>query len=163
MILRHIFSPPNNNRLSHLCGPMDAHLRSIEIALQVKIAHRHEQFKVDGSKANAQRGMEMLQALYELAARPIDTATVQLMLAGDADMDETTGPALKTKRSDLKARTINQATYLDNIAANDITIGIGPAGTGKTYLAVAMAVDALQRSAVQRSAVPRRAVQCSAV
>lgn len=159
MILRHLFSPPNNTRLSHLCGPMDEHLRTIELALQVKIAHRHEQFKVDGTKANAKRGMEMLQALYELAARPIDTATVQLMLAGDADMDETTGPALKTKRSDLKARTINQATYLDNIAANDITIGIGPAGTGKTYLAVAMAVDALQRSAVQRIVLTRPAVE----
>jgi len=159
LILRHLFSPPNNTRLSHLCGPMDEHLRTIELALQVKIAHRHEQFKVDGTKANAKRGMEMLQALYELAARPIDTATVQLMLAGDADMDETTGPALKTKRSDLKARTINQATYLDNIAANDITIGIGPAGTGKTYLAVAMAVDALQRSAVQRIVLTRPAVE----
>ena len=159
MILRHLFSPPNNTRLSHLCGPMDEHLRTIELALQVKIAHRHEQFKVDGTKANAKRGMEMLQALYEMAARPIETATVQLMLAGDASMDEADSPALKTKRSDLKARTINQATYLDNIGANDITFGIGPAGTGKTYLAVAMAVDALQRSAVQRIVLTRPAVE----
>jgi phosphate starvation-inducible PhoH-like protein len=81
------------------------------------------------------------------------------MLAGDASLDEADGPALKTKRSDLKARTINQATYLDNIAANDITFGIGPAGTGKTYLAVAMAVDALQRSAVQRIVLTRPAVE----
>ena len=159
MILRHIFSPPNNNRLSHLCGPMDAHLRSIEIALQVKIAHRHEQFKVDGSKANAQRGMEMLQALYEMAARPIEPATVQLMLAGDASMADADGPALKTKRSDLKPRTMNQAIYLDNIAGHDITFGIGPAGTGKTYLAVACAVDALQRNAVQRIVLTRPAVE----
>ncbi len=159
MILRHIFSPPNNNRLSHLCGPMDAHLRSIEIALQVKIAHRHEQFKVDGSKANAQRGMEMLQALYEMAARPIEPATVQLMLAGDASMSDADGPALKTKRSDLKPRTMNQAIYLDNIAVHDITFGIGPAGTGKTYLAVACAVDALQRNAVQRIVLTRPAVE----
>ena len=159
MILRHIFSPPNNNRLSHLCGPMDAHLRSIEIALQVKIAHRHEQFKVDGSKANAQRGMEMLQALYEMAARPIEPATVQLMLAGDASMADADGPALKTKRSDLKPRTMNQAIYLDNIAVHDITFGIGPAGTGKTYLAVACAVDALQRNAVQRIVLTRPAVE----
>ena len=159
MILRHIFSPPNNNRLSHLCGPMDAHLRSIEIALQVKIAHRHEQFKIDGSKANAQRGMEMLQALYEMAARPIEPATVQLMLAGDASMADADGPALKTKRSDLKPRTMNQAIYLDNIAVHDITFGIGPAGTGKTYLAVACAVDALQRNAVQRIVLTRPAVE----
>jgi phosphate starvation-inducible PhoH-like protein len=138
---------------------MDAHLRTIETALQVKIAHRHEQFKVDGTKANAKRGMEMLQAMYEMAARPIEPAMVQLMLAGDADMDATDGPSLKTKRSDLKPRTLNQATYLDQIASHDITFGIGPAGTGKTYLAVAMAVDALQRSAVQRIVLTRPAVE----
>lgn len=159
MILRHLFSPPNNARLAHLCGPMDEHLRTIEVALQVKIAHRHEQFKVDGTKANAKRGMEMLQALYEMAARPIEPATVQLMLAGDGEMNDSDSHALKTKRSDLKARTINQATYLDNIASHDITFGIGPAGTGKTYLAVAMAVDALQRSAVQRIVLTRPAVE----
>ncbi len=159
MILRHLFSPPNNTRLGHLCGPMDEHLRTIEVALQVKIAHRHEQFKVDGTKANAKRGMEMLQALYEMAARPIEPATVQLMLAGDADMDDANSPALKTRRSDLKARTLNQAHYLDSIAGHDITLGIGPAGTGKTYLAVAMAVDALQRSAVQRIVLTRPAVE----
>ncbi len=138
---------------------MDVHLRTIEAALQVKIAHRHEQFKVEGTKAAAKRGLEMLQALYEIAARPIDEAVVQLMLAGDADMDERNAPTLKTKRSDLKPRTLNQANYLDNIASHDITLGIGPAGTGKTYLAVAMAVDALQRSAVQRIVLTRPAVE----
>ena len=159
MILRHLFSPPNNTRLSHLCGPMDEHLRTIEVALQVSIAHRHEQFKVDGTKANAKRGMEMLQALYEMAARPIEPATVQLMLAGDVDMNDTDGPSLKTRRADLKPRTLNQANYLDHIASHDITFGIGPAGTGKTYLAVAMAVDALQRSSVQRIVLTRPAVE----
>ena len=159
MIVRHLFTPPNNTRLGHLCGPMDAHLRTIELALQVKIAHRHEQFKVDGTKANAKRGMEMLQALYEMAARPIEPATVQLMLSGDGDLDGADGPSLKTKRADLKPRSLNQATYLDNIASHDITLGIGPAGTGKTYLAVAMAVDALQRSAVQRIVLTRPAVE----
>ena len=159
MILRHLFTPPNNTRLAHLCGPTDEHLRTIEQALQVKIAHRHEQFKIDGTKANAKRGMEMLQAMYEMAACPIDPATVQLMLAGDGEMDESAVAALKTKRSDLKARTLNQATYLDNIASHDITIAIGPAGTGKTYLAVAMAVDALQRSSVQRIVLTRPAVE----
>mgnify|MGYP003948886991 FL=1 len=159
MILRHLFSPPNNARLTHLCGPMDEHLRTIEVALGVKIAHRHEQFKVDGPKLKAKRGMEMLQALYEIAAKPISVATVQLMLAGDADMVDGEAPGLQTRRADLRARTPNQATYLDSISGHDITFGIGPAGTGKTYLAVAMAVDALQRSAVQRIVLTRPAVE----
>ncbi|HPH14268.1 MAG TPA: PhoH family protein [Burkholderiaceae bacterium] len=159
MILRHLFSPPNNTRLTHLCGPMDEHLRTIEVALGVKIAHRHEQFKVDGTKEKAKRGMEMLQALYEMAAKPISVATVQLMLAGDADMVDGNSSGLQTRRADLRARTPNQATYLDSINGHDITFGIGPAGTGKTYLAVAMAVDALQRSAVQRIVLTRPAVE----
>ena len=161
MILRHTFSPPNNTRLAHLCGPMDEHLRTIELALQVKIAHRHEQFKVDGPKAKAQRAMELLQALYERAARSIPAEQVQLMLAGDAPLTETDEGAvlLQTRRSNLQARTPNQSVYLQNIATHDITFGIGPAGTGKTYLAVACAVDALERSAVQRIVLTRPAVE----
>ena len=161
MILRHDFTPHNNTRLQHLCGPTDQHLRSIEAALSVRIAHRHEQFKVDGPKAKAQRAMEVLQAMYEIAARPIEPATVQLMLAGDAPLAEADDGALtlNTRRADLRARTPNQGVYLDNIANHDITFGIGPAGTGKTYLAVAMAVDALKRSAVQRIVLTRPAVE----
>jgi len=138
---------------------MDEHLRTIEAALQVKIAHRHEQFKVDGPKVKAKRGMEVLQALYEMAARPIETATVQLMLAGDSAMAQDDAEVLQTRRSNLRARTPNQAHYLESIASHDITIGIGPAGTGKTYLAVASAVDALERSAVQRIVLTRPAVE----
>ncbi|WP_082498025.1 PhoH family protein [Pseudorhodoferax sp. Leaf267] len=160
MIIRHNFTPPNNTRLDHVCGPMDAHLRTIETALDVKIAHRHEQFKIDGHKAKANRALEVLQAMYEIAQRPIATDTVQLMLAGDGEMlGAQDGPSLLTRRTDLKPRTMNQATYLDNIASNDITFGIGPAGTGKTYLAVACAVDALERSAVQRIVLTRPAVE----
>jgi phosphate starvation-inducible PhoH-like protein len=161
LILRHTFSPPNNTRLAHLCGPTDEHLRTIEAALQVSIAHRHEQFKVDGPKARAQRAVELLQALYEIAARPIAAEKVQLMLAGDASMDPAPDGAqvLQTRRADLRARTPNQTVYLDNIAQHDITFGIGPAGTGKTYLAVACAVDALERSAVQRIILTRPAVE----
>jgi len=161
VILRHTFSPPNNTRLGHLCGPLDAHLRRIEEALGVKIAHRHEQFKVDGPKPKAERAIEVLQALYELAKRPIDAAVVQLTLAGDASLDEAEDGAvtLATRRADLRARTPNQGVYLDNIANHDITFGIGPAGTGKTYLAVASAVDALERSSVQRIVLTRPAVE----
>ncbi|MDR6886617.1 PhoH family protein [Variovorax paradoxus] len=161
MILRHTFAPPNNSRLGHLCGPLDAHLRRIEEALGVKIAHRHEQFKVDGPKASAQRAMDVLQALYEIAQRPIDPAVVQLTLAGDGSMIDGDEDAamLVTRRADLRARTPTQALYLDNIAKHDITFGIGPAGTGKTYLAVACAVDALERAAVQRIVLTRPAVE----
>lgn len=161
MILRHTFAPPNNTRLGHLCGPLDANLRRIEEALDVKIAHRHEQFKIDGPKVKAQRAMEVLQALYEIAQRVIDPAVVQLTLASDGSMAEAEDGAimLATRRTDLRARTPNQSVYLDNIANHDITLGIGPAGTGKTYLAVACAVDALERSAVQRIVLTRPAVE----
>ena len=161
MILRHTFTPYNNTRLANLCGPADVHLRTIEVGMQVKIAHRHEQFKVDGHKAKAEAAMELLQALYEMADDPIPEDTLQLMLAGDTDMIEAPADAvqLATRRADLRARTPNQALYLQNIAQHDITFGIGPAGTGKTYLAVACAVDALERSAVQRIVLTRPAVE----
>ena len=124
----------------------------------MKIAHRHEQFKVDGHKAKATRALEVLQALYERAAKAIAPEQVQLMLAGDSGMDDDV-PTLHTRRTDLRPRTPTQAAYLDNIAAHDISFGIGPAGTGKTYLAVACAVDALERSAVQRIVLTRPAVE----
>ncbi|MBO9645116.1 MAG: PhoH family protein [Pseudacidovorax sp.] len=161
MILRHSFTPANNTRLAHLCGPMDAHLRRIEEALEVKIAHRHELFKIDGPKARAERALEVLQALYEIARHPLDAAMVQLTLAGDGQMAEAEDGALTlaTRRGDLRARTPNQSVYLDNIANHDITFGIGPAGTGKTYLAMAKAVQALQRKEVTRIILTRPAVE----
>ncbi len=162
MILRHTFTPHNNTRLTHLCGPADRHLRTIEAALQVSIAHRHEQFKVDGPKARATQAMGVLQAVYEMAERPITEEHLQLMLAGDGAITaegEAAPSPLTTRRADLRARTPTQALYLDNIATHDITFGMGPAGTGKTYLAVACAVDALERSAVQRIVLTRPAVE----
>jgi phosphate starvation-inducible protein PhoH and related proteins len=161
LILRHTFSPPSNTRLAHLCGPTDEHLRTIETALQVSIAHRHEQFKIEGAKPKVQRALEVLQALYEIAGRPISADKVQLMVATESPLaeDEEGAVVLHTRRTDLKARSANQSVYLDNIAHHDITFGIGPAGTGKTYLAVACAVDALERSAVQRIVLTRPAVE----
>ena len=161
MILRHTFIPHNNTRLGNLCGPADSHLRTIEAGLQVSIAHRHEQFKIDGPKARATQALELLQAIYEIADRPVREETVQLMLAGDPSMPsaESDGTDLTTRRADLRARTPVQAQYLANIAAHDISFGIGPAGTGKTYLAVACAVDALERSGVQRIVLTRPAVE----
>ena len=161
MILRHTFTPPNNTRMGHLCGPMDAHIRAIEIGLDVTIAHRFEQFKIEGTKVRATQTLEVLQALYEMAQRPIAEETVQLMMSGDTALARAPDGThvLSTRRADLRARTANQGQYLENIATHDITFGIGPAGTGKTYLAVACAVDALERSAVQRIVLTRPAVE----
>jgi phosphate starvation-inducible PhoH-like protein len=161
LILRHTFTPPNNTRMGHLCGPMDSHIRTIETALDVTIAHRFEQFKIDGTKIKATQALEVLQALYEIAQRPIarNRAADAGRRHGPEHRTRRRAAALSTRRADLRARTTNQGTYLENIATHDITFGIGPAGTGKTYLAVACAVDALERSTVQRIVLTRPAVE----
>ncbi len=161
MILRHTFSPPDNVRMAHLCGPMDAHIRTIEAALQVKVAHRFEQFRVEGPKAKATQAMETIQALYEMARAPIPAEQVQLMLSGDTALPDegVDAVAMHTRRGEVQGRTANQKRYLAHMATHDITFGIGPAGTGKTYLAVACAVDALERSAVQKIVLTRPAVE----
>jgi len=158
MILRHSFTPPNNKRLAHLCGPLDAHLRDLEVALNVNIAHQHADFRVNGAKKDAERAIEILQAAYEIAGQPLSAEIWQSMILGQAHAGNTTGQ-LSTRRSDLRARSPNQAQYLAHIAAHDVSFAIGPAGTGKTYLAVACAVDALERSAVQRIVLTRPAVE----
>ncbi len=160
--LRYSFTPVDNTRLANLCGPLDEHVRGIEAALQVGISHRNEHFRIDGAPHAAQKALALLQALYEMAARPIGADTVQLMLAGGGEeFAETPDGAsrLSTRRSDLRARTPAQSVYLDNIAHCDMTFGIGPAGTGKTFLAVACAVDALERQQVQRIILTRPAVE----
>ncbi|MFY9479646.1 MAG: PhoH family protein, partial [Aquabacterium sp.] len=165
MPLRHSFTPPDNARLAHLCGPMDDHLRTIEAAFDVKVARRGEAFRIDGPKAQAQQVLNLLEALYAKAGRTISAETVQLAIsqeqqalggpgttkrggtakANPAD-DSAEGPTLHTRRADLQGRTPNQVQYLKNIMGHDMSFGIGPAGTGKTFLAVACAVDALERS-----------------
>ncbi len=174
MILRHAFIPPDNTRLAHLCGTLDEHLRSIEAAFDVTINRRNESFRVEGSKAAAERAVALLQTLYDKARRPIPPETFQLALveaASDiapardrrkADGGEPAGEGeivLRTRHADLHGRTVNQQDYLRNILGHDITFGIGPAGTGKTFLAVACAVDALERSTVQRIILTRPAVE----
>ena len=183
LILRHAFIPLDNARLANLCGSMDQQLRDIESALEVTITRRNESFSVDGGKAQAERAVALLQSLYDRAQQPFEPETFQLLLieaaadsAGRAlpqrkrlaeiasEDDPAAAPAtpplvLRTRRADLAARTPTQQVYLSNILAHDITFGIGPAGTGKTYLAVACAVDALERSSVQRIVLTRPAVE----
>ena len=123
----------------------------------MRISHRGEHFRVEGPKAKAERALEVLQALYEIAGRTIpgEGAADGGRRGAPLAEDEDGSLVLHTRRTDLRARTPNQGVYLDNIADHDITFGIGPAGTGKTYLAVACAVDALERSAVQRIVLTR--------
>ena len=179
VILRHAFIPPDNARLAHLCGSLDEHLRSIEAALDVHITRRNESFRVEGGKRQAERAVALLQSLYERARRSIGAEQLQLALF-EAQAELKAKPALRsvkaraerdeapaegdeivlhTRRADLAGRTPNQVGYLRNILAHDITFGIGPAGTGKTFLAVACAVDALERSQVQRIVLTRPLVE----
>jgi len=171
VILRHVFEPVDNSRLAHLSGAFDEHLRAIEAALAVRISRRGGAFSVEGAKDAADRAMTLLQALYARAARPIPAEALQLALvearqprapaAGEGQPAPPGAEAivLHTRRSDLRGRTANQVQYLHNILSHDITLGIGPAGTGKTFLAVACAVDALERSGVQRIVLTRPAVE----
>ena len=165
MILRHEFAPIDNRRLAHLCGPTDAHLRTIESAFDVRITHRQAAFRLEGAKARAEDALAVLRELYEHAGRALDPQTVALAVGAPprtsaaAVDDETASPVLHTRRADLAGRTPNQVQYLRHILSHDLSFGIGPAGTGKTFLAVACAVDALERSTVQRIVLTRPAVE----
>ena len=171
MILKHALTPPDNNRLAHVCGSLDEHLREIEAALGVKISHRQELFRIEGPKAAAERCVKLLDTLYARARRALPAEHLQLALveaAGEvgrppqAAAPDAAVPdeiVLRTRRADLAGRTPRQHDYLRNILDHDITFGLGPAGTGKTFLAVACAVDALERASVQRIILTRPAVE----
>jgi phosphate starvation-inducible PhoH-like protein len=156
------FAPVDNQRLANLCGAMDENLRQIETALEVKIARRGETFRLSGPSANVGRATSALREFYAAAGNGLSVNDVQLALVEKRSSDAPTadaGPLLATRRTDLKGRTPNQRAYLKDILAHDITFAIGPAGTGKTYLAVACAVDALERDAVKRIVLVRPAVE----
>jgi phosphate starvation-inducible PhoH-like protein len=159
-------TPIDNRALANLCGPLDANLRQIEAALDVAIAHRGGEFTLTGSAAQAARAAAALQRFYASAEKPLSIDDIQLGLielatqkSAAAAADDLSAPLLRTRRADLHGRTPNQTLYLKDIQEHDITFGIGPAGTGKTYLAVACAVDALERDAVKRLVLVRPAVE----
>jgi phosphate starvation-inducible protein PhoH and related proteins len=152
--------PVDNQRLARLCGALDENLRQIESALDVTIARRGGKFTVRGEQA--QRAAHALEHFYDRASGDLSVEDVQLgltELSSNSDSGKTEGPQLLTRRSDLHGRTPHQVQYIENILAHDCTIGIGPAGTGKTYLAVACAVDALERDKVKRIVLARPAVE----
>ncbi|MEO8417628.1 MAG: PhoH family protein [Methylophilaceae bacterium] len=157
-------SPEDNYRLANLCGALDENLKQIEDALDVKLARRGAHFRLSGEKQNMQLAAQLLEHFYERAKTPISLEEVQLglvevdRLSPDA-IASATMPVLMTRRQDLHGRTPRQVEYLQQIQEFDITFGIGPAGTGKTYLAVASAIDALTRDRVKRIVLVRPAVE----
>ena len=170
MTLRLAFDPADNRRLSHLCGPLDEHLRAVESALGVRLVRRGEALAIDGPAAASRKAETVLRALYARAGRPIGPQVLQAALAEmreepdrGAKASRQDGPdeelVLRTRRADLTGRTPRQVQYLRQMLGSDITFGIGPAGTGKTFLAVACAVDALERQGVQRIVLTRPAVE----
>jgi len=158
------FKPTDNGRLAALCGPLDANLRQIETALDVTIARRGERFSIGGPRDKAAQAAEALRRFYERAAREeLGVEALQLGLVEIAHQRtgrEVDSPALLLpRRSELQARTPRQAQYLQSMRDFDITFCVGPAGTGKTFLAVAAAVDSLERDAVKRIVLTRPAVE----
>jgi phosphate starvation-inducible protein PhoH and related proteins len=152
--------PVDNQRLARLCGALDENLRQIESALDVTIARRGGKFTVRGEQA--QRAAQALEHFYDRASGDLTVEDVQLGLTElsiGPFSKQGEGPQLLTRRSDLHGRTPHQVQYIESILAHDCTLGIGPAGTGKTYLAVACAVDALERDKVKRIVLVRPAVE----
>ena len=168
------FKPVDNGRLAALCGPLDENLRQIETALDVTISRRGERFTIRGPSEKAERAARALRRFYDDAKRDLSVEDIQLGLVeithqrpapssrdggGKAGEDVDSPALLLPRRSELTARTPRQAQYLQAMRNYDITFCVGPAGTGKTFLAVAAAVDSLERDAVKRIVLTRPAVE----
>ncbi|MBK9594841.1 MAG: PhoH family protein [Rhodocyclales bacterium] len=157
-----VLSPVDNQRLANLCGALDENLRQIEAAYDVAIARRGERFSVRGHPNQSAQAAAALQHFYSEAAEHLSIDAIQLGLVelGQlAERGQANQPGLLTRKPELHGRTPRQVQYLRQIQAHDITFGIGPAGTGKTYLAVASAVDAFERDQVSRIVLTRPAVE----
>ncbi|CAG1007169.1 PhoH-like protein [Burkholderiales bacterium] len=157
-----VLSPVDNQRLANLCGALDENLRQIEAAYDVAIARRGEHFSVRGHPNQSAQAAAALQHFYSEAAEHLSIDAIQLGLVelGQlAERGQANQPGLLTRKPELHGRTPRQVQYLRQIQAHDITFGIGPAGTGKTYLAVACAVAALEREEVRRLILARPAVE----
>jgi phosphate starvation-inducible protein PhoH and related proteins len=175
-----VLAPVDNVRLVELCGPLDQHLHQIEARLGVEVKRRGNRFQIIGMPAAIKRAEALLQDLYTRAQRePVDSERVHIALQalemdGAADrrradrgpagtdanaVDSTDELKVRTARGAVRARGANQTEYLNNVRTHDLTFGIGPAGTGKTYLAVACAVEALQSESVRRIVLVRPAVE----
>ncbi|HEX7060605.1 MAG TPA: PhoH family protein [Woeseiaceae bacterium] len=171
-----VLEPADNQRLANLCGQFDEHLRQIERRLNVDISSRGNRFRVTGQPGAAQQGSDVLRSLFQLAgSERIDRERVHICLqetvmkeaeaAGVEPLAENKGEGdqdaieIQTRRKLVRARSANQRAYLKGIRIHDLAFGIGPAGTGKTYLAVASAIDALENGEVRRLILVRPAVE----
>jgi len=165
-----VLEPADNNRLANLCGQFDEHLRQIERRLDVEIASRGNRFRVTGQPGAAEVGGDVLSKLFDMTDQErLDPERVHLLLqesfmddvpddavnAGDESEDV----SIQTRRKLIRPRGANQALYIRNIRDHDLAFGIGPAGTGKTYLAVAAAVDSLESEQIRRIVLVRPAVE----
>lgn len=158
----------DNDQLANLCGPLDENLRQISQALAVSIGHRGAAFEIHGVKAD--QAMSLIKQFHtEAGQRELSIDAIQLgIVQARAEQSHSAGVItaagadpyqLRTRRADLKPRTPKQGEYIEQILKHDITFGTGPAGTGKTWLAVACAIDALERDNVQRLILTRPAVE----
>ncbi len=168
-----VLEPADNNRLANLCGQFDEHLRQIERRLDVEIASRGNRFRVTGRPGAAEVGGDVLLSLFAMTDKErLDPERVHILLqesfmddakiTGDASVPDGANDddvAIQTRRKLIRPRGANQAAYLRSIRQHDLALGIGPAGTGKTYLAVASAVDALENEQVRRIVLVRPAVE----
>ncbi|MDQ2702941.1 MAG: PhoH family protein [Pseudomonadota bacterium] len=158
--------PPDAERLANLAGPFDAHLRLLELRLGVEIGNRGNVFRIVGPLAAVSVAERLLRALWRDTVDEVLTEPAIHLRLGEAAVDRTVVEdiepqevAVRVKKGTIRGRGMNQARYLHAIATHDINFGIGPAGTGKTFLAVAMAVEALNESRVQRLVLVRPAVE----
>ena len=152
----------DNLKLSNLCGPLDENLKQISSGLEIKISRKGSNFLLNGDKNNTTLGCQLIESFYNRSSKPISPEDIQLSLVQINKinpLDKTNSPQLLTKKNELQGRTPRQIEYLQNIQHQDINFGIGPAGTGKTFLAVASAVDALNREKVKRIVLVRPAVE----
>jgi phosphate starvation-inducible PhoH-like protein len=157
-------TPEDNLKLANLCGALDENIKQIADALDLNIARRGANFKFAGDIHNMRLAVQLLENFYVRAKNPIGLDQIQLGLVEidklkPEDVATSNAPVLMTRRTELHGRTPRQIAYLQQIQDHDITFGIGPAGTGKTYLAVASAVDAMTRDHVKRIVLVRPAVE----
>jgi phosphate starvation-inducible protein PhoH and related proteins len=161
------FEPADNPRLANLCGQFDEHLRQIERRLGIEINNRAHCFRLIGEVRSIAAARQLLEELYALSAEEVLTPQRVHLYLQESGLDALLGPTearrpelvIQTRRGPVRARGPNQQDYLHNIFSHDVNFGVGPAGTGKTYLAVACAVEALERDAVRRILLVRPAVE----